>query len=108
MRTSACLHSHDTLRRKRLRARQDELVFLGVDIVRDDVEVVVVPEPFAQCFNKCRLARTDGSSDPDTKWAVERISAEASGCAPELGHDRNNLVYCVSCEMEAKSVMTAA
>src|SRR5262249_51367857 len=82
--------------------------FLGVDVVRDDVDVVIVPELLAKCFNKCRLARTDGPSDSDAEGAVIGILAKPGSCACELAHDRNNLVYCVSCAMDAKSTMIAA
>src|SRR5262245_13685179 len=108
MRTSARLHSHDAFRWQRLRSRQNELVFLGVDIVGDDVVVVIVPEPLAQRFNKCGLARTDRPSDSDAEWAVIGFLAEPDRFARELCHDRNNLVYCVSCAMDAKSTMMAA
>src|SRR5262245_53744286 len=103
MRTSARLHSHDAFRWQRLHTRQNELLLLGGDVVRDYVDVVIVAELLATCFNKCRRARTDGPSDSDAEGAVIGILAKPGRCACELAHDRNNLVYCVSCAMDAKS-----
>ena len=56
VRTSARLDTHDALRRERLRAGENKLVFLRIDVVGDHVDVVIIPKPFAQPFNKRRLA----------------------------------------------------
>lgn len=44
MGATSCLDTHDALRRQRLRAREDELVFLCVDVIGDHVDVVVIPK----------------------------------------------------------------
>ena len=60
MRTAACLETHDAFRRQRLSTRENELVFLRINVVGNDVDVVVVPKPLAQRFNKCRFPRANG------------------------------------------------
>src|SRR5262249_35768686 len=109
MRTTAGLDAHYALRGQRLRARQNELVFLRVDVVRDDVNVVVVPQPLAQRFNKRRFARADRAADPDAQRAVMSCARARLGVwAGNKGHERNSLVYCVSCAMEGRSPRNAA
>src|SRR5262245_792548 len=93
MRATAGLDTHDPLGRQGLRPRENELVFLRIDVVGDYVDVVVVPEPLAQRLKKRRFARAHRAADPD---------------AQRSGHERNSLVYCVSCCMEARSSMNAA
>jgi hypothetical protein len=56
MRTAACLDAHNALCGQRLCARENELVFLRVNVVCDHVNVVAVPQPLAQRFNKRRFA----------------------------------------------------
>src|SRR4029077_15016628 len=102
MRTAACLDPHNAFRRQSLRACENELVFLRVNIVGNHVNVVVVPKPLAQGFNQRGFARTNRAADPD---------AQRSGlgvCITIKSHERNNLVYWVSCAMEARSTMNAA
>src|SRR6267142_562775 len=102
MRATASLHAHDALRRQRLGAREDELVFLRVDVVGDHVDVVLVAESLAEGFDQGGLTRSDGTADPDP----QRMSRQLRG--EKEGHDRNNLVYWVSCFIDARSNMNAA
>src|SRR5262249_17337775 len=102
MRTATCLDADNALRSQRLRACENELVFFRVNVVGDRVNVVVVPEPLAQGFNQRRFARSDRAADPDTQRAGLRV------WAINKSHERNNLLYCVSCAMEARSTMNAA
>src|SRR5258705_13169754 len=104
MRAAACLNAHDALCRERLRAGQDELVFLGVNVVGYHIDVVEIPEMLAKRLYKRRLARADRAPDPD----AERPVMCGSGPVGEKGlfafnrlHDRNSLVYWVPCAMEA-------
>ena len=47
MRTAAGLDAHNALRRQRLGAHENELIFLRVNVVRDYIDVVAVPQPLA-------------------------------------------------------------
>src|SRR6516165_11124749 len=109
MRAPTCLNAHNTLRRQRLRARKNELVLLGVNVVGDHVDVVDVPEPLAQGFSKGGLAGADRSTDPDAQRAVRSCAnAGLKIWHNSISHERKSLVYCVSCAMEARSSMNAA
>ena len=82
MGTAACLHAHDALRGQCLRSRQNELVFLCVDVIRNHEEVVLIPEPFAERLDERRFSRAHRATDSDAQGAMQgRI------------HERNNLVY---------------
>src|SRR4029077_6230411 len=50
VRTTSGLNTHDALRGKSFGARQDELVFLCIDVIRDYVDVVLVAKPLAEGF----------------------------------------------------------
>src|SRR5580704_4066015 len=109
MRAAACLDAHNALRRQRLRTCENELVFLRVNIVGNHVNVVVVPEPLAQRFNKRRFARANRAADPDAQRAVMTCAYAGLGVwVGNKNHERNSLVYCVSCAMDARSTMNAA
>src|SRR2546422_7776078 len=102
MGTTACLDTHNALPRQRFRSCENELVFLRVNIIGNHVNVVGLPEPLTQSLNKRRFARANRAADSDAHraglgvWAGNKV------------HDRHNLVYCVSCAMEARSTMNAA
>ena len=63
MRAAAGLHAHDAFGGQRAAHGQDALVFLGVDVVGDGDQVVVVAHGFAQHFQQGGFARTDGPAD---------------------------------------------
>src|SRR5579864_1630777 len=96
MRTTARLDSHNALRWQRLGACENELVFLRINVVRDHVNVAVVAKQLAQSFNQRRFPRANRAADAYPQRAGLKC------------HDRNNLVYCVSCAMEARSTMNPA
>src|SRR6202008_1112975 len=77
----------------RLSARENQLIFLRVDVVRNDKDVELVAQPFAERLNERRLAGADRTTDADAEW----------GC-----HERNSLVYWVSCDIDARSSINAA
>src|SRR5215475_5592025 len=109
MRAAACLDAHNPLRRKRLRAGENELIFLRVNVVCNYIDFVVVAKPLAQRFNQRRFARANRAADPDAQGAAMVCTYVALGIlAGHKGHERNSLVYCVSCSIEARSVMNAA
>src|SRR5262249_46845800 len=109
MRTAARLDAHDAFGRQRFRARENELVFFRVDVVGDHINVVSVAETLAQHFDERRLSRADRAADPNAQRAVmARAQAVLRVCAGNHGHERNSLVYCVSCAIEASSTMNAA
>src|SRR5262245_26485895 len=88
VRTAAGLDAHDTLRGQRLSTCENELVFLGVNVVGNDVDVVVVPEPLAQCFNERCLSRANGATNTDAQRAV--MTCAYSGvavCRCDKSHD---------------------
>jgi hypothetical protein len=64
---SNSLDAHDALRRQRLRACENELVFLGVDIVGNHVNVIAVSEPLAQDFYQRGFAWANRAADPDAQ-----------------------------------------
>src|SRR5215467_9416594 len=70
MRTAACLDAHNTLRRQRLSTCENELVFLRINVVGNDVDVVVLPEPLAQRLNERGFARPNRAADADAQRAV--------------------------------------
>src|SRR6516165_3896303 len=109
MRTAARLDAHNALRGQRLRACENELVFPRVNVVGNHVNVVVVPEPLAERFNKRRFAGANRTPDPNAQRAV--MTCTYTGLGIWVGnncHERNSLVYCVSCAIEARSTMNAA
>src|SRR5262245_38256144 len=105
--TATCLDAHNALRSQRLRARENELIFFCVNVVGNHVNLVAIPEPFAQGLNKGRFARADRAADSDPQWPMTTPACADLGPS-DNSHDRNNLVYCVSCPMEARSTMNAA
>src|ERR1700712_1904439 len=92
MRTTAGFDAHDTFDRQGAGSSQELSVFLGIDIVGDRCDVVPVTEVLAQCVHKRGLAGADGAADTHAQRAVGGH-----------GHERNNLVYWVSCRMAARS-----
>ncbi len=92
MRAAAGLDAHDALLRQRARHGQDARILLGVDVVGDGAEVVDVAEALAERLHQRRLAGADRTADADAQRTVR-------GWA----HDRNSLVYCVSCRSDARS-----
>src|SRR3989442_11603893 len=109
MRTAACLDAHNALRRQRLSTREDELVFLCIDVVGNDVDLVVLPEALTERFDQRGFPRANRSADPDPQWTVTScLWTGLERCASGDSHERNSLVYCVSCSMDARSTMNAA
>src|SRR5262249_17798967 len=83
-----------------------KLILLGINIVGDHIDVVVVPQPFAQCFDQGCFSRADRTADPDAQRAV--IGSVSRDRIGDRRHERKILVYCVSCAMDASSTMNAA
>src|SRR5215472_3148421 len=110
MRTASRLNAHYALRRQSLCPSQKELIFLRVNIVGDHKNVVDVTEPLAERFNKGRLARANRTANPDTQRSsvagAQKMSLRV--WATIIDHERNNLVYWVSCAIDARSTMKAA
>src|SRR5262249_50703001 len=102
VRAAARFDAHDALGRQRPGARQDQLVFLRVDIVRDDVDVVVVAETLAERFDERGLAGTNRTTDPDPQWVRTGVLDR------HRSHERNSRVYWVSCSIDATSTISAA
>src|SRR5262249_38956795 len=65
MRTASCLDAHDALCRQRLRAREDELIFLCIYVIGDHVDVVVSSKSLTQRFDQSRFARPNRSANSD-------------------------------------------
>src|SRR4029077_6414259 len=70
-----------------------QLIFLGIDVVRNHEDVVFVAQAFAECLNERSLSGSNRTANPDAQGSR---------------HDRNSLVYCVSCDMDARSTITEA
>jgi hypothetical protein len=87
VRATSGLYAHDALRWKSFGARQDELVFLRIDVIRDYVDVVLMAKPLAEGFDKSGLARSNRATDSDAERMILRE------CCRDASHDRNNLVY---------------
>src|SRR5262245_26100832 len=102
VRAASRLDAHDALRRQHPRACQDQLIFLRVDVVRDHVEVIPVTEAPAERFDEGRLAGAHRTADPDSQGVRVRVLVS------HKSHERNSLVYSVSCETDASSTITAA
>src|SRR5262249_489673 len=101
VRAATGFDAHDALHRQRLGARENQLVFLRVDVVRDHIDVVVVAEALAQRFDERGFARSNRTADPD----AQRVRA---GVFNGESHEGNSRVYWVSCNMDAKSTISAA
>ena len=86
MRAAAGLDADDALRRQRAGAGQELGILLGVDVVGDDGDVVAVAHVLAEAIDQRRLAGADRPADADAKRSV------GGGV-----HERNSLVYWVSC-----------
>ena len=71
----------DPLGRQCPRTGQELRIFLGVDVVGDCRDVVIVAQLLAQGVHQGRFSRAHRSADTDAKGFT---------------HDRNNLVYWVS------------
>src|SRR6516165_5743962 len=105
MRTAAYLDAHNTLRRQRLSTRENELVFLRINVVSNDVDVVVVPVPLAQRFNERCLAGANWAADADTQRAVMTCAyAGLAVCGSDKSHERKSLVYCARGTWRSQSV----
>ncbi len=96
MRAAAGLHAEDAIGRERAGAGEKLGVFLGVDVVGDRGDVVAVAQPLAERIHERGLAGADRPADADSQRSVGRR------------HERNNLVYWVSCFIEAMSARSAA
>src|SRR4030095_3359428 len=77
--TAACLNSENTFGRQRLRSRQNELLFLRIDVIGDHEEVVLAPHPLAEGLDERRLSRAHRTTDP-----------YAQGTAQTSTHERNS------------------
>src|SRR4029077_15945221 len=106
VRAATRLDPHDALGGQCLRAHENELILLGVNIVRDHVDVVVGAQSLAEAFDECGLAGADRTPNPDTQGPV----LPPCRCVPEIAgiHERNSLVYWVSCSIETRSTTNAA
>ena len=96
VRAAAGLDAEDAFGRERAGAGQELGVLLGVDVVGDRGDVVVVAEALAERIHQRGLAGADGAADADAEGTVWG------------DHERNSLVYWVSCFMEAMSARSAA
>jgi hypothetical protein len=67
VRTTAGLNAHDALGWKSFRARQDELVFFRIDVIRDHVDLVVVAKPLAERFDESGFPRPNRAADSDAQ-----------------------------------------
>src|SRR5262249_25553384 len=90
MGASTGLHPDDAIAGQRLTADQKFHVLAREDVVRDDAQLVVRAQPFAQRINERRLSGTDRSPDADTYRA--------------LAHDRNNLECRYGCAIADTSI----
>src|SRR5262249_52499443 len=99
---AASFDAHDALRRQRPGTRENQLVFLRVDVVRDHIDVVVVAKALAQRFDERGFAGSNRTADPD----AQRLCAGVFD--RQRSHERNSRVYWVSCNMDAKSTISAA
>src|SRR5262249_25285042 len=104
-------NAHDAPRRKSLRPCENELILFGVNVVCDHIYLVIFPKMLAQCLDKRCLARSDRPSDSNSERAMIRRSraiATVWALVDDCSHDRNNLVYSVSCHMEDNSTINPA
>src|SRR5262249_16846953 len=81
---------------------ENQLVFLRVDIVGDHVDVVIVTEALAQCFDQRGFAGSNRTTDPDPQRGCVGIFDR------QRSHERNSRVYWVSCRIDEKSTISAA
>src|SRR3989344_4028605 len=88
------LHAHDAVRVQRAGHGQQAMVFLGVDVVGDDDEVVVLAHGLAEHLQQGGLAGADGAADAHAQW---RELLGAAGDVVQVAHDRNRREYWVSC-----------
>ena len=65
--TRAGLDADDALHGQRAAPVQELRVFLGVDVVGDDGELVAVAQPFAEGVDQRRFAGAHGSGDSESK-----------------------------------------
>src|SRR5690606_11092504 len=101
VRAAARLHAHDAIFRQRLTAREDQRVFLGVDVVGDDGDRIVFAQGFAQFLGQRGLAGADRPADADAQGAV-------LGWSVFLCHERKSLECWVSCFIVATSARNVA
>ena len=107
VRAAAGLHAHDALGLQRAGHGEQALVFLGVDVVGDDDEVVALAHRLAQHLDQRGLARADRAADAH---AQRRQLLGARGDVVQRAHgaddrrrvrraaqERNSREYCVSC-----------
>ena len=92
VRAAAGLDAHDPLRRQRAGAGEEFGVFLGVDVVGDRGDVVAVAEA------SCRARPSARSCRCRPGRRCRRATGRSIGC-----HERNSLVYWVSCRIAAIS-----
>src|SRR5690606_5674247 len=109
VRAAAGLDPLNALRFQYARAGEDQLVFARIDVVGDCEDVVARAHRLAEGFEQRRLAGPDRPADPDAK-RPRRRSPTAVPRRVDLddAHDRNNLVYCVSCFIDAQSTIGVA
>jgi hypothetical protein len=67
VRTASRLDAHDAFRRQRLRAGENELVFLCINVVSNDVDVVVVPSRLHSASTSAVLPEPTGPPIPTRK-----------------------------------------
>src|SRR5580704_18086865 len=93
VRTSAGLDAADPLGRQGAAAGQEFGILAGVDVVGDRGNLIPAAHPLAQPVHQRGLARSDRTADPEPQ---------------RIGHERNSLVYWVSCAIEASSTAKVA
>src|SRR5258706_15104045 len=90
MRAATGLDADDALGRERLVGDEELGVLFCIDVVGHHRDVEAVAQPLAQRKRERRLAGTDRSSD-----------------AYAQGHERNSLLYCVSCLADSSASLGA-
>src|SRR5262249_46255721 len=88
MRAPAGFDPADPFCRQRAASRQEFGVLAGVDVVGDRGDFEPAAHLLAQPVHQRGLTRPDGTADPDAQW---------------VAHERNSLVYWVSCAIDARS-----
>src|SRR5262249_46719427 len=79
------------------------------DVISDHVDIVNLSQSLAQRLDKGCFTRPDWATNANAQGAViMRPRVDRSIQFDQSGHDRNNLVYCVSWAIEARSTITPA
>ncbi|MNC48145.1 hypothetical protein D3C75_972440 [compost metagenome] len=86
---AAGFHTDDALGGQGPGFGEDALVFLGVDVVGDHCDLVVVAHGLAQGFEQRRLAGADRAADTDAQGLLIALHAGSP-------QERNKRVYWVS------------